>query len=578
MDSYSWIARCGAFKFLGLFVMILGLSPLSRAQSNAAGQAGAATQPTVGSALEAIADPPVTRPNTRHCEVTLLTDQAFDDFNNKNFNFTPPAGCKGPWAKVIFTADFSIQPGVQFDRTGQVFFGGVNIYFGTTAEPLQTQTDTWHVERDLTDYSSLFKTAQTGFASLGNIVGADGLNSIIFGTFKLEFYEANFFNPAPRAADEVLPVQQGGNSSFQITSSNTEVVQSFTLPKNTEAAYLDVVAQSQSQEEQWFFCVPSDIAPNLGDCGNTAFREVEISVDGKPAGVAPVYPWIYTGGLDPGLWVPIPGVQTLNLLPYRVDLTPFAGTLNDGEPHTVGVSVFNAFGFFSVTAQLLVYQDHGAREVSGAVTENTLKAPNPAVTNTVTFDASGDGAGVVTTTNTDNFTISGFVNTSHGRVTTKLEQQLNFKNVTNITSTATAFIQNVVQTSTTHVKTIVSDGRLFTTKETDFSYPITVNLDEEVLADGNITQQTSIDQKFQRDETDSLEGFPIFKSSISNEVTPTDLALFVATPNGFELGQNSNQSSKQTYVAKDTFGKCYSRTITAAANVLTGVENGQGCR
>src|ERR1700727_2203926 len=369
----------------------------------------------VGSSLEATADPPVPRPSTKPCVVTLLSNQAFENFTNPTYSYAPPSECPGPWAKVIFTGDFSIQPGVQFDRTGQLFFGGVNIYFGTTAEPLATETDTWHVERDLTDYSTLFKTAQTGYASLGNIVGADGLNSIIFGTFKLEFFEADFFNPAPRTADAVLPVQQGGNSSFQITSSNTQVVQSFTLPRNTEAAYLDVVAQSQSQEEQWFFCVPSDIAPQLGDCGNTAFREVEISVDGKAAGVAPVYPWIYTGGLDPGLWVPIPGVQTLNLVPYRVDLTPFAGTLNDGEPHTVGVSVFNAFGFFSVTAQLLVYQDHGSREVTGAVTENTLTAPNPAVTNGVTFDASGDAAGVVTTTNTDNFTISGFVNTSHGR-------------------------------------------------------------------------------------------------------------------------------------------------------------------
>jgi Peptide N-acetyl-beta-D-glucosaminyl asparaginase amidase A len=572
MNWYTSIARSAAFKFGVLFAILLTLSPLGAAQSSQP------NQPTVGSSLEAIADPPVARPNTKHCEVTLLTDQAFDDFNNKDFNFTPPAECRGPWAKVILTADFSIQPGVQFDRTGQVFFGGVNIYFGTTAEPLQSQTDTWHVERDLTDYSSLFKSAQTGFASLGNIVGADGLNSIIFGTFKLEFYESNLFNPAPRTADAVLPVQQGGNSSFQITSSNTEVVQSFTLPKNTEAAYLDVVAQSQNQEEQWFFCVPSDIAPDLGDCGNTAFREVQVSVDGKPAGVAPVYPWIYTGGLDPGLWVPIPGVQTLNLLPYRVDLTPFAGTLNDGQPHTVGVGVFNAFGFFTVTAQLLIYQDHASREVTGAVTENTLTAPNPSVTNTVTFDASGDAAGVVTTTNTDNFTISGFVNTSHGRVVTKLEQQLNFKNVTNITSTATAFIQNVVQTSTTHAKTSITDGRFSTASETDFSYPITVDLDEEVLANGNITQQTSVIQKFQRDETDSLDGFPVFKSSISNEVTPTDLALFVATPNGFELGQNSNQNSKQTYISKDSFGKCYSRTLTAAANVLTAVENGQGCR
>src|SRR5580658_10002986 len=328
-SMYTCLARFKTITFAaGLLALGLAVSPLCSAQSN---------NLSVGSSLVATADPAIQRPNTGHCEVTLLTDQAFADFNNKDFNFTPPSSCPGPWSKVIFTADFSIQPGVQFDRTGQIFFGGVNIYFGTTAEPLQSLTDTWHVESDLTDYSSLFKTAQTGYAILGNIVGADGLNSIIFGTFNLEFYQADFANPAPRTADAVLPVQDNGNSSFQITSSNPVVVQSFTVPTNVEAAYLDIVAQSQNAEEQWFFCVPNSIAGTLSDCGNSAFREVEISVDGKPAGAAPVYPWIYTGGLDPGLWIPIPAVQTLNFIPYRLDLSPFAGTLNDGRPHTVGV-------------------------------------------------------------------------------------------------------------------------------------------------------------------------------------------------------------------------------------------------
>jgi len=55
---------------------------------------------------------------------------------------------------------------------------------------------------------------------------------------------------------------------------------------------------------------------------NTAFRESEVTIDGNPAGVAPVYPWIFTGGIDPELWIPIPGVQTLNFKPYRVNLTP----------------------------------------------------------------------------------------------------------------------------------------------------------------------------------------------------------------------------------------------------------------
>jgi hypothetical protein len=62
-------------------------------------------------------------------------------------------------------------------------------------------------------------------------------------------------------------------------------------------------------------------------------------------------------------------------------------------------------------------------------------------------------------------------------------------------------------------------------------------------------------------------------------VTPTDTALFVPIGNGqYALSQNSGQSSKQTYVYRDNLGACYSRTLTAAANVLTNVEDGQGCR
>src|SRR5580658_3261418 len=226
-SMYTCLARFKTITFAaGLLALGLAVSPLCSAQSN---------NLSVGSSLVATADPAIQRPNTRHCEVTLLTDQAFDDFNNKDFDFTPPSSCQGPWSKVIFTGDFSIQPGVQFDRTGQVFFAGVNIYFGTTAEPLQSQTDTWHVERDLTDYSSLFKTAQTGYASLGNIVGADGLTSTIFGTFKLEFFQADFVNPAPRTADLVLPLPDNGNGAAGLNSTTPELTQTFTLPKNIES-------------------------------------------------------------------------------------------------------------------------------------------------------------------------------------------------------------------------------------------------------------------------------------------------------------------------------------------------------
>lgn len=559
---------------LAAFSIFVANQPL---YSQVATNSPASSQFQIGSSLEATADPSITRPTTKPCIVTLLTNQAFENFTNPTYSYTPPAECPGPWAKVIFTGDFSIQPGVQFDRTGQLFLGDVNIYFGTTAEPLQTQTDTWHVERDLTDYSPLFKTPQAGFASLGNIVGADGLNSIIFGTFQLEFYPANFINPAPRTADLVLPLPDNAGGSVALNNAGPELTQTFTLPANIESAYLDVIAQSQNEEEQWFLCLPNSIAGALGDCGNTAFRQVDISIDGQPAGVAPVFPWIYTGGVDPGLWVPIPGVQTLNLLPYRVDLTPFAGVLSNGQPHTVGVTVYNAFEYFSTVATLVLYEDQGSKQVTGAVTENTLTAPSPVVVNNVTLN-SGIGGGAVSVTSAQSFTIAGYVNTSHGRVGTTIVENVNFSNAQNVTSTATQFGQSAVQTSTVNAKTTTQTGPVSVTKETSVSYPFNINFLETVETNGNIDQTSNVGQNFERVETDTLDGLPLFRSSTSNQVTSADTAVFVASPTGFSLGPNTGQSSQQTYVSKDSLGSCYSRTLTAANNKLTGVADQKQCQ
>jgi hypothetical protein len=553
------------------FLLVIAVTPLILSQTP-----NTSSQYQIGTSLEATADPSVPRPHTKPCVVTLLSNQAFDNFNNAPFTYAPPSSCPGPWSKVVFEGDFSIQAGVQYDRTAEVFLGNVDIYFGTTAEPLQSVTDTWHVERDLTDYTALFKSPQTGFASLGNLI-EPGLNSIIFGTFTLEFYPADFANPAPHTADAVLPIPNNSNGTFAINSSNPELTQTFTLPTNIESAYLDVFAQSQNQEEQWFLCVPSTLSPALGDCQDTSFREVEVSIDGNPAGVAPVYPWIYTGGIDPYLWIPIPGVQTLNFKPYRVDLTPFAGQLSNGQQHTIGISVYNAYEYFSTDAVLLLYQDHGSSKVTGEVTLNTLTAPDPTVVNTVSI-TSGIGSGTVTTTNSHNFTIEGYVNTSHGRVTTTVDEAVNFKNVTYIDLTATQEIQNEVQSSTVDAKTRTQQGPFFETKETHFSYPFTINLSDTFLASGDVPQVTSIKQQWEKREIDSLEGFPIFQSSASNEVKSQDSTEFVFANGGYSLGPSTGQSSKQTYIYHDSRGGCYSRTLTAANLELTNVENQQDCR
>lgn len=532
--------------------------------------------PQIGSSNPITAAPLVSRPPTKPCTVQLFQNLAFDNFTPATFSYTPPTSCPGPWAKVVFTADFTVQSGNQYDRTAAFYLGHANIYYGTTAEPTATLAPSWHVERDVTDLSAIFASPQTGEANLGNFVGVyNGVlyNSIIFANAALEFYPASWRAPAAQVPDVVVPVNGSGGDAGTLNTTTDQITQTLNLPANTERAYLDVIAQSQSNDEFWYFCVPNDQTSTLESCGNTAFRETEVSIDGQPAGVAPISPWIFTGGIDPYLWQPIPGVQTLDFKPYRVDLTPFAGLLANGQ-HTVAVSVFNADSYFLATANLLAYTDHGSKQVTGGILSNTLTAaPTPTVVENIDTTSSGS-TGTVTVGSERNFTIRGYVNTSHGRVETDVQENVNFLSTQTFNVNANTEIQNAVQTSTVDATTTTREGFLETTEKKHFSYPLTVDYSFVVNPDGSLQQVVSADQHFLTTRNGAVYGFPTGESDTSNEVTATD-TLSVSAAEVFSGPTDSKTT--QTYVEHSEPGGCYSRTLTAVEQVLTTETNGKGC-
>src|SRR2546425_11552892 len=176
----------------------------------------AAAQPTpvtplaVGSANTATADPTVPRPKTTPCRVRLFTDVRFADFSPKSFAYAPPAACPGPWQKVVLEADWSVEPGRQFDRTANLWIGGVNVYFGTTAEPTRPPNAigrSWHVERDITDYTAALLAPAAGRADLGNLIN-DTYTSALWGTAEIAFYPFKGRDDDRRAQtpDLVLPL------------------------------------------------------------------------------------------------------------------------------------------------------------------------------------------------------------------------------------------------------------------------------------------------------------------------------------------------------------------------------------
>ena len=528
----------------------------------------------IGSSNTVTADPSVPRPQETPCVVPLFSGFQFIGFNIQSFAFTPSPDCPGPWQKIVFTADFNVTAGRQFDRTAVVDLGYVNIYFGTTPEPRHNLSPSWHVERDLTEYAALFGSPQTGHVILGNVVNAT-YTGVISGSAALEFYPSQGAgNPGDgqRPADSVMPLTQpngqgGINEPAFLFTSSDQLATTLTLPLNIERAYLDVITQSQINDEFWYSCVPNDVAAELQSCGNTAFREAEISIDGQPAGVAPVYPWIYTGGVDPLFWEPIPGVQALNFVPYRVNLTPFAGVLSNGQQHTVALRVLNANSWFSATGTLLLYLDHGSTQVTGELTANTIgSAPNPTINENVQTDASGNITGTVTTISSREFSVAGFVNTSRGRIDTQVTQSVNFNNVQNFSITASTYTQDISQETVLKSATTTQHGPVqFQTFET-FQYPLTLNYSLTFAADGSGSQLGTVSQEF-KDELLS----PFFARSVDNKVNSTDTLNFDAT--GHITG-NSGAKSSQSYNAFDTRGLRYSCTLESQNNALTSVSAG----
>jgi len=538
----------------------------------------------IGSANTATADPPVTRPDTTPCVVPLFTDFVFADFSLHAFSFTPPADCPGPWAKVVLNADFSVQAGRQFDRTASIWIGGTNVYFGTTSEPSRLVARSWHIERDLTDYSPLFKTTQNGKVDLGNVVNST-FTSSLFGTAELQFYPLAHRQQAPRTADVVLPLSSDAIGGTVFLSSTSSLLSgTFTMPANVERAFIDVFAQSQSGDEFWYICAPDDVAAELQDCGSTGFREAQVAIDGQPAGVAPVYPWIYTGGIDVLLWRPIPGVQTLNFVPYRVNLTPFAGVLSNGLPHQVSVNVFNATSGFSTTATLLLYLDHGSTHVTGGVTRNTLTAaPTPTIVENLT-NTNGDVTGNVTVKSSRHFSIEGFVHTSHGRVETEVEQDIHFSNSQDYIINNSLFSLKLAQNTTISSVTETESHGDHATEVQKFDWPFALDFIFSVSPDGSGFQTTTIKQAYNsnrtvrggdRDGHDRDDDGPGFFSTVSNSVAPTDTQVFDATG---AVTAIQNQANTQTYFGRDSTGACFSRTIAAAAGVLTSITDGVGCK
>ncbi|WP_441247625.1 peptide-N4-asparagine amidase [Kitasatospora sp. McL0602] len=417
--------------------------------------------------------PPVTRPNTPHCTVTAMQHDFANSYGQPfTGTLTPPPDCPGPWSKVVLDWSGNVA-GRQYDRLAGVWIGGSEVLRTSTPEP-DPDGIKWHVDTDITAFTPLLRTPQPVVVDLGNLVN-DTYTGVFHMTMTVTYYQADRANPPADTADQVLPVSQSSTApGWWNLGKGQSATSTLTFPRNLTQAHLQVYARGGGCEEFWYANVPDAYAaahPDFGLCGGGTYREIQVQVDGRTAGTVQPFPAIYTGGISPLMWRPIPGIDAFRTLPYDVDLTPFAGTLTDGRPHTVtllppaGIS-----DLWTLDGSLFLTTDPWRQQTSGAVTTDTVQ-PAPELATATTTRA--DGSDVIAATAGRDWTVAGYVDTSRGRISTRIDRHGSYTNQDVISNSAQQQTSSQTDEGWTQTTTTRGNGHPDVTRST-WSYPIDI--------------------------------------------------------------------------------------------------------
>ncbi|PYH40542.1 uncharacterized protein BP01DRAFT_308105 [Aspergillus saccharolyticus JOP 1030-1] len=319
-------------------------------------------------------------------------------------NFYEPPPCTFDTVRINLTVT---SMGRQYDRLAILYLGDVEIWRTSTAEPTSNGI-AWTYVKDMSQFNALWKEKQKIIFDLGNII-TDVYTGYYNTTLTAYFsYESNVKTP-----DAILPISarrsaQNSSSDFEFPSENTTVLHQ--IPSNTTRAVVSIAATGQSTEEFWWSNVfTSDswsFNNTIGELyGYTPFREIQLYIDGLLAGVVWPFPIIFTGGVAPGFWRPIVGIDAFDLRQPEIDITPWLSMLLDNETHSFEIRITgldvaedgtvtfsNTVGsYWVVTGTIFLYMGESAQRYSPSfVPKITAPPPKFTATRDLLQNVSGD--------------------------------------------------------------------------------------------------------------------------------------------------------------------------------------------
>ncbi|XP_009615061.1 peptide-N4-(N-acetyl-beta-glucosaminyl)asparagine amidase A-like [Nicotiana tomentosiformis] len=370
---------------------------------------------------------PIKLPKTKRCSHLILEHDFGFTYGKPPIlaNYTPPLNCPSQkFSKIVLEWQATCK-GRQFDRIFGVWLSGVEILRSCTAEPTATGIF-WTVKKDITRYYSLLMKNQTLAVYLGNIVDSTytGVYHVkIFVHFYNELKLGNFDS----GADLIIPISRNLKLNdglwFEIENSTDAKSKEFKIPQNVYRAVLEVYVSFHENDESWYANPPNEYikSNNLTIPGNGAFREVLVSLDDMIVGAVWPFTVIYTGGANPLFWRPISGIGSFDLPSYDIEITPLLGKILDGNGHEISFRVANALNVWYVDANLHLWLDGRSTKTEGKLLKYSY---SPLwfllLSNFTGFDGS------FITNASRSITLTGWVKSSYGTITTKSSQRLSY--------------------------------------------------------------------------------------------------------------------------------------------------------
>lgn len=477
--------------------------------------------------------------------------------------YTPRPSCQGDWTKVLLRWHATSR-GRQFDRISAVWLSGVEVFRTCTAEPTN-QGIVWVVEKDVTQFSSLFKDPQLLALELANVVD-DTYTGLYNVTLSLHFYTGGKVDSTSESyggpADAILPISEvsslQGGYWFQLQNENDVHRRELQVPRNAYKAVLEICVSFHGDDEFWYTNPPNDflVANNLTGAvaGNGTFREVLLSIDGLLAGVVYPFPVFYTGGVDPFFWRPVSAIGSFVVPSFHVDVTPFLGRLVDGRNHSFSFTVTNALPYWLLSANLHLWLDRSRESTQGELFEHTAPALSLS-----TRERYHGLDGTFATDGLRTLAYKGYLVSSFGNLTTSASYSFRFSNLLVLTEGSNA--SDVRQESKSESKVVVkSPVKDLVYDHSAYQFPLRLSYYQTNNPDGSVSINASIDHGWEQEQQSQSRVGPGRSSFNTLKNKQRSRGELLIPPKGAIHGA---ATTKQRFAYESTDG-CYFRSLGVA--------------